>query len=159
MEARIAELIALAIVALSVVQGAYRGLVLKVYSLVRLILLLVVTVILTPMIFSLLPQELSVREGAAFLAALILTAIALHILERLLKIVDHIPVVSTINRLGGAALGLVVGVLLVWLILLLVGALQEAEWCRQIQGYIRESAILTQLQQIDPLPDILANFA
>lgn len=159
MEARIAELIALAIVTLSVVQGAYRGLVLKVYSLVRLILLLVVTVILTPMIFSLLPQELSAREGAAFLAALVLAAIALHILARLLKIVDHIPVVSTINRLGGAALGLVVGVLLVWLILLLAGALQEAEWCRQIQGYIRQSAILTQLQQIDPLPGILANFA
>ena len=37
MEVRITELAALAIVVLSVIQGAYKGLLLKVYSLVRLI--------------------------------------------------------------------------------------------------------------------------
>lgn len=159
MEARIAELIAFAIVALSVIQGAYKGLVLKVYSLVRLILLLVVTLVLTPLILTVLPQGIAAREGIAFAAALVITAIALHILAHVLKIVDHIPVVSTINRLGGAVLGLAAGVLLVWLILLLVGALQETEWCRQVSGYIHQSVILTQLQQINPLSEVLANFS
>ncbi len=157
MEVRIAELTAFAIVLLSVIQGAYKGLLLKVYSLVRLILLLVVTLVLTPVLLPLIPQDISAGGGAAFAAALILTAIVLHIVARLLKIVDHIPVVNTINRLCGAALGLVVGILVVWLLLVLVGALQEIEWCRQVSGYIRQSPVLSQLQQIDPLKFFLTN--
>lgn len=157
MEVRITELAALAIVALSVMQGAYKGLLLKVYSLVWLILLVVVTLVLTPVILPLIPQEFSAGGGAAFAAAVIVTAIVLHIVARLLKIVDHIPVVNTINRLGGAALGLLMGILILWLILVLLGALQEIEWCRQVSGYIRQSPFLSQLQQIDPLKFFLTN--
>lgn len=158
MEARIAELIALFIIVICALQGAYRGLVLKVYSLVRIVLLLVVTLILCPLLFTIFPSGLQAREGIAFLTALIITGIALHILEKVLKIIDHIPVVNTINKLGGAILGFVIGLLLVWTGMLLIGAMQELEWCRQASSYIRQSSILMQFQALNPLAKILENF-
>lgn len=158
MEARIAELIALAVVLLCMAEGASRGLVMKVYSLVRIILLLVVTIILTPLILPLFPTGYQGREGLSFFAALVITAIALHILADILKIVDHIPVVSTVNKLGGAVLGAVIGVLLVWVILLLIGAMQDVSWCQRASGAVRQSRLLMQLQQFNPLPKILENF-
>lgn len=158
MEVRITELIAFAIIVICVLQGAYRGLVLKVYSLVRIVLLLVVTLILIPLLLPAFPAGLQAREGIAFLSALVITAIALHILAKVLKIIDHIPVVNTVNKLGGAILGLVIGLLLVWTALLLIGAMQELEWCRKVSSYISQSPILMQFQALNPLAKILENF-
>lgn len=158
MEARIAELAALAVVALCVWQGAVRGLVLKVYSLVKVILLLVVTMVALPFLLPLFPSGTPGCEGIAFVAAMAVTAVVLHVLESLLKLVDRIPVVGTVNRIGGAGLGFVTGVLAVWVLLLLIGAMQEMEWCRRISEYVRHSEILMQVQQFNPLPFILKNF-
>lgn len=158
MEARIAELVALGIVALCAVQGGYQGLVMKVYSLVRLVLLLVVTIVLVPLILPLIPVSVTGREGIALVVALIVVAVALGVLADLLKIIDHIPVVSTVNKLGGALLGVVLGMLIVWVVLLLIGAFQDVEWCRQVSGYIRQSPILMEIQRFNPLPNIMKNF-
>lgn len=158
MEPRIAEGIALAVILLSTLQGASKGLVRKVYSLVRLLLLLVVTLVLTQLILPVMPSDLQAREGIALLVALIATAIILNVVEHVLKIIDHIPVVSTVNKLGGAVLGFVIGVLLVWIILLLMGAMQEAEWCRRASEIVRQSPVLMQIQQFNPLPIIMENF-
>ena len=151
MEGRIAELIALSVIVLSTWQGASRGLVLKIYSLVRIILLLAATILLVPLLLPLFPSDLQARECIALLAALAIAAITLHILARVLKIIDHIPVVNTVNKLGGALLGLAIGLLLVWTALLVIGALQELAWCRQ-------SPILLQFQALNPLSKILEHF-
>ena len=158
MEARIAELIALSIIVICGLQGAYQGLVLKVYSLVRIVLLLVITLILCPLLLPVFPSGLLAREGIAFLTALIITAIALHILAKVLKIIDHIPVVNTVNKFGGAVLGLIIALLLVWTILFVIGAMQELEWCRRASSYISQSSVLMQFQAFNPLAKILENF-
>lgn len=158
MEGRIAEFIALSVIVLSTCQGASRGLVLKIYSLVRIILLLAATILLVPLLLPLFPSDLQAREGIALLAALVITGITLHILERVLKIIDHIPVVNTVNKLGGALLGLAIGLLLVWTALLIVGALQELAWCRQASSYIGQSPVLMQFQALNPLSKILEHF-
>ncbi len=158
MEGRIAEFIALSVIVLSTCQGASRGLVLKIYSLVRIILLLAATILLVPLLLPLFPSDLQAREGIALLAALVITGITLHILERVLKIIDHIPVVNTVNKLGGALLGLAIGLLLVWTALLIIGALQELAWCRQASSYIGQSPVLMQFQALNPLSKILEHF-
>lgn len=158
MEGRIAELIALSVIVLSTWQGASRGLVLKIYSLVRIILLLAATILLVPLLLPLFPSDLQAREGIALLAALAIAAITLHILARVLKIIDHIPVVNTVNKLGGALLGLAIGLLLVWTALLVIGTLQELAWCRQASSYISQSPILLQFQALNPLSKILEHF-
>lgn len=158
MEVRIAEIIAAVVVLVCVLDGAYRGLVMKVYSIVRLALLLVITTVLAPLILPMIPKDVVVREGAAFVVALLVTAIALGIVARVLKVIDHIPVVKEVNKAGGALLGLVFGMLLVWVALFVIGTFQEAEWCREAAGYVRQSDILMALQKCNPLPAILNNF-
>ena len=73
MEVRIAEIIAAVVVLVCVLDGAYRGLVMKVYSIVRLALLLVITTVLAPLILPMIPKDVVVREGAAFVVALLVT--------------------------------------------------------------------------------------
>ncbi len=158
MEARIAECIALGLVLLSVFDGAYKGLVLKIYSMVRFVLLLIVTMILVPLIMPLLPPDVTAKEGIAFLVGLAVSGVALSIVAKLLKIVDHVPVINTVNKIGGAALGLVCGLLLIWAVLLAIGAFQEVPWCRTVTGYIRQSPVLMMIQTYNPLPAILKNF-
>ena len=158
MEARMAELVALIILLLCIWQGWYRGLIMKVYSLLRFVLLIVVTIILVPIIMPLFPSDLTGREGVSFVAALIMAAILLHIIAKVLKIVEKIPVVSTVNKLGGAALGAVMGIIIIWLILFLAGSFQENSWCRQIIAYIRESELLMSIYRFNPLAYIMKSF-
>lgn len=158
MEARIAELIALAIILLSVFEGAARGLVLKVYSIVRFVLILVVTMILVPLILPMIPPTMAAREGIAFIVALIVAGVALSVVASLLKIIDHIPVVSTVNKIGGALVGLAMGLILVWVALLVIGAFQGEPWCQTVAGYVRQSPVLMMIQNFNPLPAILKNF-
>lgn len=158
MEARIAELAALFIILLCIAQGWYRGLLMKVYSLIRFILLLVAAVILVPVLLPMFPSNLTGKEGIAFVIALLVAGILLHYLEKVLKLVEKIPVVSTVNKLGGAVLGGIFGIVLVWLFLFLAGSFQETAWCRQVTGYIRESEILMALYQFNPLSYIMGYF-
>ena len=68
MEARVAELVALIILLLCIWQGWYRGLIMKVYSLLRFVLWIVATIILVPIIMPLFPSDLTGREGISFVA-------------------------------------------------------------------------------------------
>ena len=158
MEARIAELAALIIILLCIGQGWHRGLLMKVYSLVRFILVLVAAIILVPIILPFFLDGLIGKEGIAFVIALIVAAILLHYLAKVLKLVEKIPVVSTINRFGGAVLGAIYGIIAVWVLLFLIGSFQEVPWCHKMIEYIRESEVLMSVYQFNPLAYIMKHF-
>lgn len=158
MEARIAELAALIIILLCIGQGWYRGLLMKVYSLVRFVLLLVATIILVPIILPMFPSDLAGKEGIAFVIALIVAALLLHYLAKVLKLVEKIPIVSTVNKFGGAVLGGIFGIITIWLLLFLVSSFQEIPWCQKITEYIRGSELLMSIYQFNPLAYIMKHF-
>lgn len=158
MEARIAELIALGIILLSAFEGAVRGLVMKIYSMVRFVLVLVLSIILVPLILKMIPSTVAIKEGIAFAAAFVLSGIILSVVAGLLKIIDHIPVVSTLNKIGGALIGGAMGVIFVWVLLLVIGAFQTEPWCQTAAGYVRQSPVLMAVQSYNPLPVILEKF-
>lgn len=163
MEARIAEAAALIIVLLSMLEGAHKGFLLKLYSMVRLILLLVLTVllvpILSPVILALLPGDFAGREGVVFLTAIVISAVAVGIIGSVLGIVDHIPVINTLNKLGGALTGLVCGVIFVWVLLLAISTFREVSWCHEIYRCIRKSELLMAVQHFNPIQSILKNLS
>lgn len=158
MEARIAELIALGIILLSAFEGAVRGLVLKVYSMVRFVLVLILAIILVPLIVRMIPSTVAVKEGVALAVAFVIAGIVVSIVAGLLKIIDHIPVVSTLNKIGGALIGGAMGVVFVWVVLLVIGAFQQEPWCQTVAGYVRQSPVLMTVQSYNPLPLILEKF-
>lgn len=158
MEWHIADLAALVLVALCCWQGWNQGFLMRLYTLVRFLLLLVLTIVLVPLLLPILPDTVPGREGVIIVFAMVVAAVILHVVENLLKIMERLPLVSAVNKVGGAALGAVLGVVFVWVILLLIGSFQEAQWCQFLSGYVKQSHLLMELQKFNPLPYIMENF-
>ncbi len=146
----VVELIALGMLLFSVIDGWFRGLLMKVYGLVRFILLIIMTIILTVGLWYVIPLEGGARAGAAFLAALIISSIILAVIARILKIVDKIPVVSTFNRIGGVIVGLILGLLVLWVTILVIAQFKNVQWCREVTEAVSGSAFLSKLQALTP---------
>ena len=117
MNTRLVELIALVLLLLCVLDGIHKGLVMKVFSLIRIVVILVLTVVLVPVILPVMNENNVAGSGIAYLAALVVALVAVQLIAHILKLVDHIPVVKTVNRLGGAVLGICIGVVLIWVVL------------------------------------------
>lgn len=158
MTTRLLEAIALVLWLLCVLHGLRRGLVMQVFSLVRMIVTLVLTVVFVPLILPMITQENAVRNGIAYLAALVIALVAVNLVAHLLRIVEHIPVVKTVNRLGGGILGACIGIVLIWVALAVIGAFQDAEWCREIAVCARGSEVLRVIQRFDPMMVVLKHF-
>ena len=151
----IIEIIVLLIIIICTVDGWKRGLLLKLFGLIRLVAMIALTVVLTPLIYTVLPLEPGVKEGVAVLSALILAVVLLTVISKILHIVDHIPVLRTINRLGGALVGLIFGVLSVWVALLIISSFTDVEWCKNVTTYVRERPALTWLLHFNPVKMLL----
>ncbi len=147
----IVEAIAALIVILSIADGWRRGLLLKLFGLARLAAILIMTIVLTPLLYKILPLEPGLREGAAGLGALLLSIILTIIVAQVLHIVDKIPVLNTVNRIGGALVGILIGVLAVWLALIVITSFKDIAWCKTVTGYIKQSPVLSWLVHWNPL--------
>lgn len=158
MTTKLLEIIALVILLLCVLDGLHRGLVMQVFSLVRIVLILVLTVVLVPLILPMITEENAARNGIAYIAALVVALVAVSVVAHLLRIVERIPVVKTVNRLGGGILGACIGIVLIWVALAVIGAFQDAEWCREIAACAKGSDILRTIQRFDPMMYVLKHF-
>lgn len=159
MQIPIAEIIAAFVILLSAAIGACRGLVMMVYSTVRLLLVLTLAILIVPLLLPVIPADFEVREGAAFVLAVLLSLIILAVIAHLLRIVDHIPVLRTVNKLGGFLIGAAFGVIIVWLALYIIGSFEDSPWCQQAAEYVQESPLLTQFQKINPITYVMQFFS
>lgn len=158
MNTRLLEGIALVLVLLCVLDGAHKGLLMKVFSLVRIVIILVATVVLVPLILPMIAEDNIARSGIAYLAALVVALVAVSVIGHVLKLVERIPVVEQVNRLGGAVLGACIGIVLIWVALVVISAFQDVSWCREISACAKESEILRMIQRFDPMMYVLKNF-
>lgn len=158
MSTKLLELIALALLLLCILDGIHKGLLMKVFSLARIIVILALTVILVPILLPMMAENNVAGSGIAYVAALVVALVAVQLIAHLLKLVDHIPVVKTVNRLGGAILGACIGIILIWVALALIGAFQEVSWCRGVSACAKESEALRVIQRFDPMTYVLKHF-
>ena len=147
----VVEAIAALIVIICAADGWRRGLLLKAFGLVRFIVMIVFTIVLTPIIYHLLRLEPGLKEGVAVLSALVLSVVLVFVISKVLKVVDHIPVLKTVNHFGGAVLGLILGVIAVWVVLLILSAFTEIEWCKNVTEYVNSSPVLSKVVKFNPL--------
>lgn len=152
------EIVAAVILLLSVWNGWQQGILMKVYHIVRFILRLILSLILLPLILPALPESVTARQGVAFLAAWIIASIVIGMIAKLLHVVEKLPVVSTLNKAGGAVLGLVLGVAVLWILLLLIGAFQDNGWCGQIADMVKKSSWLMKLNDSNPLAQLIKGY-
>lgn len=78
-----------------------------------------------------------------FLVTLLAALIVLRIIAKLTGIVSKIPIVGGINRLLGAALGFVKGLLLVSLFFVVITMFSNTSLCQTLLSAIKESSMLS----------------
>lgn len=82
-----------------------------------------------------------------YLLTFILVATILRLILLAAKLIDKLPVVKTLNHVGGAALGLLQGLVLVWLAEVVLAAFAAAPAGRLLYGLIWDSPFLRFLHQ------------
>ncbi|MCI5936972.1 MAG: CvpA family protein [Eubacterium sp.] len=147
----IAEVIAIIMIILCALHGASCGLLYKVYSLIRFLLVIVLMILLTPVVVSFLPVDIFYRQGIGYLVAGVIASIILGIVGHYLKKANKIPVFGSVNKLGGALVGALYGVVFVWLCLELIAVFPGTQLCQQAAVYVAKSDLLLKLQHMNPL--------
>lgn len=88
-----------------------------------------------------------VVEGIAFVIALVLAWIFVHVISQILGIVSHIPVLKGINRFLGLFAGGIQGLLTVWVAFYIIALCSTGEVGKALISYIHENQFLTFLYE------------
>ena len=96
-----------------------------------------------------------ILQRGAWVLSFILISIAMMILIHLLDLVSKLPGVNGINHLGGLVIGLVQGLVVVWILFLFVILLQDSEWGQQMLNSIQENFFLKLLYENNIIEQII----
>ncbi len=96
-----------------------------------------------------------ILQRGAWVLSFILISIAMMILIHLLDLVSKLPGVNGINHLGGLAIGLVQGLVVVWILFLFVILIQDSEWGQQMLNSIQENFFLKLLYENNIIEQII----
>ena len=102
--------------------------------------------------------ELVVVEGMAFLTALVAAWTIVHIIERALRIVSRIPVLSGVNRTLGVFAGGIYGLILVWIGFYIIAVTSTSEMGGILVTYIYQSNLLKYLYENNPILTLIMKF-
>lgn len=158
LEGEILEMVLLAVVLCCILIGSNRGLIVGLYSMIKNIIIIAAAIGAAPVVAKRLPETLVAREGIGYAICFVVSIIVFNIVGRLIKVANDIPMVSGLNRLGGALFGLITGFFVVWSLLTLLGAFQEYEWCSGVVASARKNSVVMWFQGCNPLPAILQMF-
>ncbi len=86
-----------------------------------------------------------VLEAVAFLATFLLVNIILRAVFAALDLFARLPVISAVNRLGGLAVGLLEGVVIIWILMIILSLFSATEVGAKIAVMVSESAFLQTL--------------
>lgn len=77
----------------------------------------------------------------------VLVTLVLRILVNLLDIVAKLPVLNTMNRLGGTIAGAAEGIIVVWILFFVITLCQSSELCQGLMEDIQRNSILNILYE------------
>ncbi len=96
-----------------------------------------------------------VIDAASFVLSFLVILLVLHIVAQLLSLVTKLPVIRTMNHVGGLAAGALEGLLVVWLFFLALTFLCTTEFGKSCMQMIGNSQILGWLYNNNPLMRLL----
>lgn len=131
--------------------GIGRGLIFGIYSIVKNFLIIAVAIGTAPTIVKQIPDTVVAKEGVAYLITFILSLIVFNIIGSFIKSVHDVPLLGGMDRFGGGIAGMIVGFLVAWSFLALLGCFQEYEWCREIIKASEQNQIVMWFQRCSPL--------
>lgn len=84
-----------------------------------------------------------ILQALSLLLTLLISIIGLHLLMKVTDLVARLPVIHSMNTLGGAIAGLITGYLIMQILFLLVTTFSGTSWGMSLMQQINESSILT----------------
>ena len=86
----------------------------------------------------------------------LLVSIFMNLLVGMLDGIFSLPVLSLLNRVGGAVLGIVQGVFLIWICFLIITLFWDAAWAQEATALIKENEITCFLYENNILLDFMS---
>lgn len=131
---------------LMTVAGMFMGFIRCVFSIAAFVLSAAISFIITRFI-SIALKHGSLQQAICFLLVFVAAYIAVIVVAVSLDILSHLPVISSINRIGGAVLGAALGLLCIWIAMAVLTVLADNGTAEQILHMIEESAFLEGLYE------------
>lgn len=97
--------------------------------------------------------------GLSFLLTLLIVAVLLCVLHHALKIVSYLPVIHTANVLLGLLMGIIKGLLVLWLMSLIITLFSTTAWASEVIEQIYENPYLTFLYEHNVILQLLQRTA
>ena len=95
--------------------------------------------------------------GLSFFIVIFLLGIVACIVRRLIRKIERVPVISTVNRVAGFAVGFIKGMVIVWLLLALTSLFAASEIGQTMTAYINDSVMLRYLYENNPVIKLIEN--
>lgn len=86
----------------------------------------------------------------------LLISIVLHIVGGLLDGIFSLPVLNLFNRVGGAALGMIQGIFVVWIVFLVLSLFWDTAWAQRAVAMVQENSMTNYLYENNLLAQLLA---
>lgn len=96
-------------------------------------------------------------NGIAFLISFIVTIVIVKMILYAVDILTELPVIGTVNRLAGMALGAAQGILWIWIVFLVISLLYDTSVGAYLGSVIREDPVLAVIYDGNYLMQIIMN--
>ena len=145
------EIIMLLIVIAMAVDGVRIGFVNTVFSVIRMIIGVVVAYFVCFALNNNVPEVFKRVVPVVFLIIVGIVLATLGAIERLLNIVDKIPVARLFNRVAGFVAGFLKGIILIWIIFYTASYFIDTSWGTQLYHMINDSELLKFVNSYNPI--------
>lgn len=99
----------------------------------------------------------AIMTGISFFIVIFLLGIVEYFVRRLIRKIERVPVISTVNRVAGFGVGFIKGIVIVWLLLALISLLATSEAGQTMTVYINDSLMLKYLYENNPIIKLIEN--
>lgn len=99
----------------------------------------------------------AIMTGLSFFIVIFLLGIVEYFVRRLIRKIERVPVISTVNRVAGFGVGFIKGIVIVWLLLALISLLVTSEAGQAMTVYINDSLMLKYLYENNPIIKLIEN--
>lgn len=99
----------------------------------------------------------AIMTGLSFLIVIFLLGIVEYFVRRLIRKIERVPVISTVNRVAGFGVGFIKGIVIVWLLLALISLLATSGAGQTMTLYINDSLMLKYLYENNPVIKLIEN--
>lgn len=97
-------------------------------------------------------------KSASFIVVYVVAGLVLMIIEKTLCLIARLPVLSSLNRLAGAGVGAMKGLIIVWLLFMVMTIFMDKDIAGRGLRQIGENPILTSLYDNNLIVKLVADF-